>query len=205
MEEIEAAGETVTDLKARLKKQMLARTMAVQKMREFEKDIVVSESDVAQYYEDNKEKFQHPERVRCSQIFLPASNDLAEREKVRAQAEQLKAEIDSGADFGELAIEHSKAPGAEDGGIIGWVQRGDLVGPLDEAAFSLSEGQVSAVIESDQGFHLLKVDKKEAAGQATLDDVRKEIEPELRRAAAAEKYKRWIEDLRKRSRVQVFL
>ena len=94
---------------------------------------------------------------------------------------------------------------AEDGGIIGWVQRGDLKGPLDEAAFALGEGEVSGAIETEEGFHLVKVEKKEAAGLATLDDARKDIEPELRRAAAGEKFKKWMEDLRKRSKVQVFI
>lgn len=205
MKDVERSGQTITEIKARLKKQMIARSMSVRKTKELEQGITISESDVAQYYQDNKSKFRHEERVRCSQIFLPASNDLAERDKVRAQMDQLKDELNKGADFAELAIEHSKAPGAEDGGIIGWVQRGDLVGPLDRAAFSLGVGEVSGVIESDQGFHLLKVEKKEAAGEASLDDVRKEIEPELRRAAAAEKFKKWMEDLRKRSRVQVFI
>lgn len=205
LEELERMGMSITDVKERIKKQMIARTMAVRKTAELEKGIAISESDVAQYYQDNKEKFTHAERARCSQIFLPASNELAERDKVKAQAEQLKDEINNGADFADLAIEHSKAPGAEDGGIIGWVQRGDLVGKLDETAFSLAEGEVSDVIESDQGFHIIKVEKKEAAGEATLDEVRKDIEPELRRAAAAEKFKKWMEDLRKRSKVQVFI
>lgn len=205
MQEIEQAGETVTALKERLRKQMMARTMAVRKTTELEQGIVISESEISQYFQDNKEKFQNEERARCSQIFMPAGEDLAERDRVRAQLEQLKEEIDNGADFAELAIEHSKAPGAEDGGIVGWVQRGDLVGRLDEMAFAIEEGQVSEVIESDQGFHLLKVDKKEVAGEATLDDVRASIEPELRRAAASEKFKKWMTDLRKRSRVQLFL
>ncbi|NUM54258.1 MAG: peptidyl-prolyl cis-trans isomerase [Candidatus Hydrogenedentes bacterium] len=205
MADIEKSGQTVTDIKERLKKQMIARTMAARKTTELEKGITITESEIAQFYQDNKNSFQHAERARCSQIFLPAGNDLAERDKVRAQMEQLKDEIANGADFAELAIEHSKAPGAEDGGIIGWVQRGDLVGRLDEAAFALGEGEVSGVIETDQGFHLVKVEKKEAAGQATLDDVRKDIEPQLRSAAAAEKFKKWMEDLRKRSSVQVFI
>ncbi|MCC6798446.1 MAG: peptidyl-prolyl cis-trans isomerase [Candidatus Hydrogenedentes bacterium] len=204
-EELDRMGMSITDFRERIKKQMIARTMAVRKTAELEKGIAISESEVAQYYQDNKEKFTHAERSRCSQIFLPASNELAERDKVKAQAEQLKDEINNGADFADLAIEHSKAPGAEDGGIIGWVQKGDLVGRLDEAAFTLGEGEVSDVIESDQGFHILKVEKKEAAGEATLDEVRKDIEPELRRAAAAEKFKKWMEDLRKRSKVQVFI
>lgn len=205
MEDLERAGITLTDLRERLKKRLIALRMAARKTNELEKGIAITESEVAQYYQDNKDKFQHAERVRCAQIFLPAGSDLAERDKVRAQMEQLRDEIRNGADFADLAIEHSKAPGAEDGGVIGWVQRGDLVAGLDNAAFSLGEGDVSDVIDTDQGFHLVKVEKREAAGLATLDDVRKGIEPTLRRAAAAEKFKKWMEDLRKRSSVQIFL
>lgn len=205
MEDLERAGITLTDLRDRLRKRLIALRMAARKTNELEKGIAITESEVAQYYQDNKDQFQHAERVRCAQIFLPAGSDLVERDKVRAQMEQLKDEIGNGADFADLAIEHSKAPGAEDGGVIGWVQRGDLVAGLDNAAFSLNEGEVSDVIATDQGYHLVKVEKKEAAGLATLDDVRKDIEPALRRAAAAEKFKKWMEDLRKRSSVQVFL
>lgn len=204
MRELEAAGETLTELRSRLKKQMLARGMAVRKMKELESGIVISESDVAQFYQDNKSSFEHPERVRCAQIFLPATT-AQERDTVRARLEQLREEVIDGADFADLAIEHSQAPGAQDGGLIGWVVRGDLVAPLDDAVFSLNEGEISEVIETPQGFHLLKVEKKEGSGLATLDEARREIEPKLRAAGAAEKYKKWMADLRKRSRVQIFI
>jgi parvulin-like peptidyl-prolyl isomerase len=205
MEELERSGQTLSDVRARLRKQMLARTMAVRKLHEFEEGVTISESEVAQYYQDHSGQFQHPERIRCYQIFLPAGDDPAERARAQAQLEQLRVEIDAGTDFGELALAHSKAPGAEDGGLIGWVERGDLVGPLEEAAFALGEGEVSDVVETGGGFHLLRVDTKQPAGQASLEEVRKDIEPELRRAAATGHYKKWINELRKRSRVQVFL
>ncbi len=205
LNELESAGETLSDLRTRLRKQMLARKMAIRKMDEFKGGIVVSESEVAQYYEDRKDVFRHPERVRCYQIFVGASADMNERAVAKARLEQLRDEINAGTDFGELAVEYSQAPGAEDGGLIGWVERGDLVKPLETAVFNLEPGQVSDIVETDTGFHLLTIDKKEVAGLATLDEVRKDIEPAIREEAARERYAKWMEELKKRSRVRVFI
>ncbi len=205
LRELESAGETMSDLRTRLRKQMLSRTMAIRKMREFEDGVVVSESEVAQYYEDHKDDFRHPERVQVSQIFIASPAGSADRAVAKARLEQLRDEAVSGTEFEELAIEYSEAPGAEDGGIIGWVQRGDLVKPLEDAAFGLESGQLSEVIETDSGFHLLTIGKKEAAGLATLDEARKEIGPLIRSQIAAERYQKWIDELKKRSRVRVFI
>ena len=82
---------------------------------------------------------------------------------------------------------------------------GDLVKELADAAFSLPESGVSDVIETEFGVVLLKADKKVAAGTMTLDEARKVIEPELRAKGAEQKYKKWISELRKRSRVRIFL
>lgn len=205
MKDIAAAGETVSDLRTHLRQQLLAIMMANRKREEFEKQIVVSESEVAQYYADHKDQFRHPERVRCAQIFLAAPKDAAGRAAVKARLEKLKEELNAGADFGQLATAYSEAPGAKDGGIIGWVQRGDLVKSLEEAAFSLPEGGVSGVLESPGGFHIIKVLKKEPAGLASLDEARTEIEPAIRKKAAEAKYQKWISDLRKRSHVRVYM
>ncbi|MCC6699043.1 MAG: peptidylprolyl isomerase [Candidatus Hydrogenedentes bacterium] len=205
LKELENAGETLSDLRSRLRKQMLARTMAVRKTRELEDGIVVSESEVAQYYEDHKSDFSHPERVRCYQIFIAAPADAAQRAVAKARLEQLRDDIDAGSEFGELAVQYSEAPGKEDGGVIGWVERGDLVKALEDTAFGLEPGQISGVVESDSGFHLLTIDKKEDAGLATLDEVRKDIEPLIRSEAASVQYKKWMDELKKRSRVRVFI
>lgn len=204
MKEMQATGENMNDLRERLRKQIMARVMANRKIIDFENEVVISESEVAQYFQDHAAEFSHPDRIQVRQIFLPASSDLKERETVKARLEELKAELDKGSDFGELAKAYSKAPGAEAGGMIGWQARGDLVEALDTPAFALPEGGISDIVESSNGFHILKVDKKDAAGAATLDEVRKDIEPLLRRQAASEKFAKWIQDLRKRSKVQVF-
>lgn len=211
LEELENAGETMSDLRERMKKQTLARAMAARKMEEFESEVAVSESEVAQYYEDHKEKFSRPERVRCRQIFLAKEAGGPQPEVLRARLEAVAREIENGASFSQLAEAFSQGAGAEDGGLIGWVNHstpdtpGDLVKPLEDAVFAVQEGEVTGIVETDFGFHLLKVEKREEAGLASLDEVRKEIEPELRTQAAQERYDKWIAELRKRSQVRVFI
>ncbi|MFA6240730.1 MAG: peptidylprolyl isomerase [Candidatus Hydrogenedentales bacterium] len=205
MKELQATGETLSDLRTRLRKQMLARTMAVRKMKEFDGAVTVEETEVAQYYQDHLDEFKHPERVRAYQVFLPAGPEPEARAKVKAHLEELRSEIDAGSDFEELARQYSKAPGAEDGGVIGWVERGDLVHQLQDAVFALKPGQLGDIVETDGGFHLLMIDKREEAGTAPLAEVRKDIEPKLRAEAANVHYKKWIEDLKRRSSVQVFI
>jgi parvulin-like peptidyl-prolyl isomerase len=205
LKELEEAGETISDLRVQLRKKALAGSMALRKRTGLEDGIVVSESEVAQYYEDNREEFERPERVRCRQVFLAAEKDSPQRSAVRARMELIAEESASGADFAQLAATHSEAVGAEDGGIIGWVARGDLVKSLEDAAFSLNEGEAGGIVETDYGFHILKIEKKEGAGLASLAEVRKDIEPKLRSKAAEVLYKKWMTELRKRSRVQVFI
>lgn len=203
--ELERAGETMSDFRGRMKKQILAISMGIRKRKEFEKTVEVTEAEVADFYANHPDKFSHPERVRVRRIFLPAGAEAAERVQVRARMEELKKQLDNGTDFAELAKTFSSGPDAEQGGMLGWVGRADLVEDLEEAAFALEEGGVSGVIETEYGFAILKVEKKEGAGTASLDDARTLIEPELRAQRAAESYMRWMNELRKRSRVKIFI
>ena len=204
-QELTKAGETMSEFRERVKKHILAMTMGVRKHRQFGQEAEIAEAELDQYYADNKDKYAHPERVNLRRIFLQAGADPQERAQAKARLDELKKQIDAGADFGELAKSYSAGPEAAQGGVVGWIVPGDLVKELSDVAFSLPEGGASDVLNTEFGVVLLKVDKKEAAGTMSLDEARKVIEPELRAKAAEEKYKKWMGELRKRSRVRVFL
>ncbi len=208
LKDLESYGTTQTELRENLRERVMATRMARRKLDEFARQVVVTESDVAQYYADHSDDFVRPERVRLRQIYLPVESGQ-DPAVVRARLEQLKEEIESGADFGELATAHSQGPAAEQGGVVGWVVRGDLVEPLEQAAFSLAPGGVSDIIFTPDpapgGMHLLLVEERQEAGRASLDEVRTEIEPMLRQQAAQERYQKWMNELRRKSRVQVYL
>jgi parvulin-like peptidyl-prolyl isomerase len=198
------SGESMSDVRVRLRQQIMAVSMGFQKRRELEKQVAISEADVQQYYRDHLDEFQRKERVLLRRIFLNATSD-EERARARARLAALKEELDLGASFGELAKRYSDGPEAEEGGRVGWVERGDLVVALEDAAFGLQAGQTSAIIDTEFGCVLLSIEDREEAGVATLDEVRTEIEPILRAKGADENYKAWMAELRQRSRVRVFL
>jgi parvulin-like peptidyl-prolyl isomerase len=208
--DLERAGVTETEMRERFLKQQMARSMGAIKMQEYREAVVVSESEVAQYYYDHAEEFSEQERARCRQIFMPKSADDQENAISRARLNELIAELEAGAEFADLAIRYSKGPAATDGGAMGWIVRsgpdveGDLIPTLETAVFELKAGEFTEVIETDGGFHILQVDEYLESGDATLDEVRKEIGPRLREEAAALRFEKWLGELRKRSRVQIF-
>ena len=202
---LETAGESMSDFRESLRKQIMAISVGVQKHRTFEQEAVISEADARQYYQDHQDAFSRPERVKLRRVFLSAGDDAAERARVKARLEAVAEEARLGADFAELAKQYSEGPDAADGGLMGWVSRGDLVPELENAAFALEEGGISEIIETQWGFQLLKVEEKEGAGLASFEEARTDIEPLLRSRYADERYQKWIAELRKRSRVRVFL
>lgn len=204
MDALANAGETMSDFRERIRKQTVALSMGMSKRFALEREIVVSEAELAQYYQDNVREFNKPERVKLYRIFLPAPREGEARARAIARAEALREELGLGADFSDLARTHSEGPGAEQGGFVGWIERGELIPELENVAFALNPGDVSPIIETEFGVMLLKSEEKVEAGLASFDEVRTEIEPELRRAQAADRYAKWMSELRKRSRVRKF-
>ncbi len=202
---VEDSGATMSEFREQIRKQLLAIAMASRKRNEFSEEAVISEAELRQYYQDNRDAFGQPARVQLRRIFLSAGSDPAERARAQARLEALRDEVQTGADFAALAGQHSEGPDADTGGLVGWVQRGDLVPALEEATFALSEGELSEVVETQFGYHLLLAEQVREPGTASFDDLRTEIEPMLREEYAAERYANWIQELRKRSRVRIFL
>ena len=200
------AGETLSDFRERMRKRIMAVAISARKRREFESGIVITESEMAQYFQDHEEQFTYPERARVRRIFLQAGKDPEARATAQRRLGEFKQRLDGGANFDALAKEHSQGPNAAEGGLIGWVQRGgDRFPELEQSIFALAEGATSDIIETRWGFHLLRIDERQEAGQAAYDEARAEIEPMLRRRYGEERYRKWIKELRKRSRVREFL
>ena len=205
LEFIRKTGDSMTDIRDRIRRQILALSMSREMHRTFEEEVLVSESEIAQFYSDNEVDYTHPGRVRLRRIFLGASSDPAERARVKARLASLQEEITLGANFSELAQTYSEGPEAKNGGLVGWVMRGDLVQALDSVTVDLAQGDVSEPVETQFGFTLLLAEEKVAAGVTPLEEARQIIVPVLRRTQGGERYTKWLADLRKRSRVRVFL
>ena len=154
------------------------------------KQVLVSENDVKAWYDGHKDSFQQAEERRASHILIMANGDADAKQKAKAKAEDVLKEIEkSPTKFAELAKQYSQDPGsAKKGGDLGFFARGMMVKPFEEAVFKQKEGEISGLVESDFGFHIIKLTGVKPGKVRALDDVRAEIEGELKRQAAARKF-----------------
>ena len=177
-----------------------ARYMAY-RVKDFSAGIAVSDDDVRAYYDVYRDRrFRRREAVKFSQIFIPAPEGGApdEREAARKQLEDVLREARGGADFAELARKHSKDDSAAQGGDMGFVNRGQLLPALDTALFALKEGEVTDVLESAFGLHLLKAVERQEDEVMDLDEVREQIVDALTLERGSAKAARAAEEDRER-------
>lgn len=156
------------------------------------RDVAVPESEALAYYEQNKARFGADERRRASHILFTAGDGGTAKDKAgaRKKAEDVLAQLRANPkDFERLAREYSKDPGsAANGGDLGQFGRNMMVKPFEDAAFKLKPGEISDLVESDFGFHIIKVTEVVPAQTKPFAEVRGEIEADLRRQAAQKKF-----------------
>ncbi len=148
-----------------------------------------TDDEIQGYYATHEADFVSPEQVRARHILLKVAPDTSQELKaeVRKKAEEILAKARAGEDFAALATQYSEDPGsAQQGGDLGAFPRGRMVQPFEDAAFALAPGQISDVVESPFGFHIIKVEGKEEARTQPLDAVRGEIAATLKHQKARE-------------------
>jgi peptidyl-prolyl cis-trans isomerase D len=140
--------------------------------------VVVPPADVERAYNDNIEQYSTPEQVRASHILLKTEgkDDAA----VKAKAEDILKQAKAGADFGELAKKYSEDEGsAKNGGDLDYFTRGKMVPEFETVAFTLQPGQISDLVKSPFGYHIIKVTDKKAGTRRTLADMRQQLTDQL--------------------------
>jgi peptidyl-prolyl cis-trans isomerase D len=149
------------------------------------KGVTVSEDELRKYYTENQKRFTAPEERRASHILIKAekSASAAERAKAKAKAEGLLAQLkNKSAVFADLARKNSDDPGSADkGGDLDFFARGAMVKPFEDAAFSLKPGEMSGVVESDFGYHIIQVTGARGGETRSFEAVRPEIEDEYKK------------------------
>ena len=148
-----------------------------------ESGITVTQDDLQSYYQQHRDAYRVPEQVKVSHILiktpLPGPDGKVDEKgaaEAQRRAEDLLKQIKSGAKFEDQAKKYSEDPGsAKEGGSLGWIGRGQTVPEFEKAAFSLPKGQISDLIKSSYGFHIIRVDDKQEPSKS-LDEVKSEIE-----------------------------
>lgn len=157
-----------------------------------ESGIQISQADLQSYYDQHRDQYRVPEQVKVSHILiktpLPGPDGKVDDKGVaeaQHRAEDLLKQLKGGAKFETLAEKYSEDPGsAKQGGSLGWVGRGQTVPEFEKTAFSLPKGQMSDLVKSSYGFHIIRVDDKQDAHMKSLDEVKSEIEPTLKHQKA---------------------
>ncbi len=149
-----------------------------------EQVVTVSEQALRDYYEQVKDRYEAPERRHGRHILITTGDGVSDEQALK-KAEELTQEAKSGADFAQLAKDNSKDPGsAQQGGDLGWAQRGMFVGPFEDALFSMSDGEIRGPIKTQFGYHVLQLEGIEAGSLRSFEDARAEVEDEYRKERA---------------------
>ncbi len=170
--------------------------------------IQVTQDDLRAYYNDHRDQYRMPEQVKVSHILIKTplagpDGKVDEKGVAEAQhrAEDLLRQLKGGAKLEDLAKKYSEDAGsAKQGGSIGWIGKGQTVPEFEKTAFSLPKGQISDLVKSSYGFHIIRVDDKQDAHMKTLDEVKAEIEPILKHQKGQQAAQKQAEALLKDAR-----
>jgi peptidyl-prolyl cis-trans isomerase D len=163
--------------------------------------VKVDENELKQYYGQHVTEYRISDRVKVAHVLFKTegktSDEISALEKT---AREVLAQIKSGADFGEMAKKYSEDSSAASGGEIGWIVRGQTVKEFEDAAFAMKPGQVSDLIKTTYGFHIVKVFDKQSAHLQTFEEVKAQIKDELERQKLADAQQSLADDLERQLR-----
>lgn len=184
---------TIKDLKARYKEQMMTRKLIDQNVGA---RIAITPIDVNNYYNSHLGEFAQEEALKLRNILIRPKDD-SDVQRALDLAKDIEKKLKDGADFAQAAKAYSEGPGAGEGGMIGYVKKGDLLPEIETVVFNLKEGEVSDIIQTSLGYHIFKLEEKREARTLTLREARRDAEEAIFREKIKEKIKDWVESLKK--------
>ena len=191
---------------AKLREDILTQA-GVAKMMEAEATAAaaVTDADLKDFYDKNPNEFKRPEQVRASHILIKADGDDAAKKKARATAESVLKQARSGKDFAALAKEHSTDGSAQQGGDLGFFEKERMVPEFSAAAFALKPGEISDIVESQFGLHIIKVTDRKASETVPLDEVKPDLTSYLTKKRQQERAEAFVKQLRSKAKIEVLI
>ena len=197
-------GLTESDVQAQIE-----RGMAIQKLidKEVTEKIKVSDEETKAFYDKNPQLFQQPEQIKASHILIKVQADAPADQKAEARKkiEDVQQKVKKGEDFATLAKTYSEGPSGPKGGDLGYFRRGQMVKPFEEAAFSLKPDETSEIVETQFGYHLIKVNDKKPAKKMTYAEVKDRLNEHLKKQKTDSEANAYIETLRKDAKIEKFI
>jgi peptidyl-prolyl cis-trans isomerase C len=169
--------------------------------------ITLGPDEAKDFYDKNPEIFKTPEMIRASHILVKVDQGTSPEDKAKA-LEKIKAiqkRIQGGEDFAVVAKEVSDCPSKENGGDLDFFQRGQMVGPFEDTAFTLKPGQVSDIVETEYGYHLIKLTDKKDAGVMAFEEMKPRIEQHVKSEKVAQQLALYVDQLKTTAKINVLV
>jgi len=166
--------------------------------------VVITDEETKAYYDGNPQFFNQLEEVKASHILIkvdPTADDTT-KAAARKKVEDLQQKLKDGGDFAELAKENSEGPSNVRGGDLGYFKRGQMVKPFEDAAFSMKTDEVSDLVETRFGYHLIKVYDKKPEQTLAYADVKDKIAQRLKQEKVEKDATLYVEDLKKGAKIE---
>jgi parvulin-like peptidyl-prolyl isomerase len=185
----------------------LQHSLAIQQFinAEIEPKVSVTEQDARTYYDDNRGLFTQPERVRVREILLTVSQEGGEAAatKARDTLEELRRRAVAGEDFAALAKQYSQGPSASSGGDLGYFGRGDMVEPIERVAFALKVGEISGIVITPVGYHLIQLVDRTAPAVVPFEQIGPQLVSYLKDQRIGEALSDLTRDLRSKAEISI--
>ncbi|HUU02555.1 MAG TPA: peptidylprolyl isomerase [Myxococcota bacterium] len=200
-------GRTIADLRSSLHGQLERQKMVDAQMRnnpDMRARVQVGEKDIDDYYRKHFRSTASKEKVRASHILfvVPPKTGKDAEKVIHDKAQEVLAKIRKGAEFAKMAKEFSDDPSGSAGGDLGWFHRGDMMAAFEKSAFGLKKGQISDLVQTKLGYHIILVTDRAVEGPPPLEKVVNEIRSNLYREKFREAMKDWLTQLRRNSFVE---
>ena len=191
-------------LKSQLRQDLIIRKLIDQQVAS---KVTITPDEMQEFYNSHSELFKAPEMVRASHILIkvePNTSDV-DKAKARERIVAIQERIKKGEDFATVAKESSECPSAANGGDLDYFQRGLMVKPFEDVAFSLKPDTVSDIVETPFGYHLIKVTGKKDASTVPFDDVKAKLEDYMKQQKINEQLGQYVAQLKKGAKIETFL
>lgn len=200
-----AQGITEKELLDEARKQLTVQKFVESKILA---EVKVTDAVAKDFYDKNQAQMKRPEQVHARHILIRADANApaADKQKAKAKAEELLARAKKGEDFAKLASENSDDPGSKaNGGDLSWFSRGQMVEPFEKAAFSLQPNQISPVVETQFGYHVIQVLEKKAETTVPFEEAKDRISEFLKNQQSQQAVQSRIQQLRTQGKVETFI
>ena len=192
------------EVKAQIKRGLSIRELIDQQITS---KVVITDEESKAYYDKNPQMFKQPEQIKASHILIKvdAKADEDQKAEARKKIEEVQQKLNDGGDFAALAKEYSEGPSSAKGGDLGYFRRGQMVKPFEEAALALKPNEVSDIVETRFGYHLIIVYDVKPAQTLAYADVKDKINQRMKQEKVEKEAVQYVDKLKKDAKLEKFL